>query len=100
MGFAARTLTGLAPKYGRMRLNGTWLGLLGPMGPLPTHMTEAVYHERQFAKSHPLGDWLDLVAGRMLQLAYQGRAAVPSLSTRWCPPFLPDLTAVCTPAGP
>lgn len=74
LGFAARTLTGLAPKYGRMQLNGTWLGLLGPMGPLPTHMTEAVYHERQFVKSHPLGDWLDLVAGRMLQLFFRAWA--------------------------
>lgn len=74
LGFAARSLTALERKHGRARLRGTWLGLIGPMGPLPTHVTEAVWYERNYAKSHPLGDWLDLIAGRMLQLFYRAWA--------------------------
>ncbi len=74
MGFADRTLSALATRYGRPQLRGYWLGLTGPMGPLPSHFTEFAYLERRYAKKRPFGDWLDLISGRMLQLFYRAWA--------------------------
>ena len=71
-------LTGLRKSYGaltvtdgRAKLRGLWLGLTGPMGALPTHLTEFAFYERRYAKTQPFGDFLDLLAGRMLQLFYR-----------------------------
>lgn len=74
MGFAGRTLADLEYRYGRPQLRGYWLGLTGPMGPLPTHLTEFAWYERKYAKQRPFGDWLDLVSGRMLQLFFRAWA--------------------------
>lgn len=74
LAFPARTLSGVEPANGRMRVRGYWLGLTGPMGPMPTHMTEFAFYERLYAKKRPFGDWLDLLAGRMLQLFYRAWA--------------------------
>ena len=74
MGFVAGTMTSVAPHHGRHQLRGYWLGLTGPMGPLPSHMTEYAVHERRMAKSAPYSDWLDVLAGRMLQLFYRAWA--------------------------
>lgn len=53
---------------------GYWLGLTGPMGPLPLHLTEFAIYERRYSKSQPFGDFLDLLAGRFLQLFYRAWA--------------------------
>ena len=74
LSFEASTLSSIKLKKGRAQLRGYWLGLLGPMGPLPVHLTEFAIYERRHAKKHPFGDWLDLVAGRMLQLFYRAWA--------------------------
>lgn len=74
MGFAAATLDALEHRYGRPQLRGYWLGLTGPMGPLPTHLAEFAVLERRYAKARPFSDWLDLLAGRMLQLFYRSWA--------------------------
>lgn len=74
LSFEGATLSGVEQKKGRPLLRGHWLGLLGPMGPLPTHLTEFAIYERRNAKKHPFGDWLDLIAGRMLQLFYRAWA--------------------------
>lgn len=74
MGFADSTLESLEFRYGRPQLRGYWLGLTGPMGPLPTHLTEFSYFERRYAEKKPFSDWLDLIAGRMLQLFYRSWA--------------------------
>ena len=74
MGFVASTMAKVEPHHGRQQLRGYWLGLTGPMGPLPSHMTEYAAHERRFAKSAPYSDWLDVLAGRMLQLFYRAWA--------------------------
>ncbi len=74
LGFEASTLASFEPKKGRPQLRGHWLGLLGPMGPLPTHLTEFAIYERRHAKKRPFGDWLNLVSGRMLQLFYRAWA--------------------------
>lgn len=74
MGFADRTLSQIEHRYGRPQLRGYWLGLTGPMGPLPSHLTEFAFIERRYAKSRPFGDWLDVIAGRMLQMFYRAWA--------------------------
>lgn len=74
LGFSGRTLEGVQLRGGRAKLSGYWLGLTGPMGPLPTHLTEFATYERRYAKTHPFSDFLDLLAGRMLQLFYRSWA--------------------------
>ncbi len=74
MGFAAKTLSSLEYRHGRPQLRGYWLGLTGPMGPLPTHLTEFAWLEQRYADKKPFGDWLDLLAGRMLQLFFRAWA--------------------------
>ena len=72
--FPARTLESVTIEGGRARVSGYWLGLTGPMGPLPTHLTEYAAYERRYAKTKPFGDFLDLLGGRMLQLYYRSWA--------------------------
>jgi type VI secretion system ImpH/TssG family protein len=72
--FAPRTLESVAIEGGRAKMSGYWLGLTGPMGPLPTHLTEYAAYERRYAKTQPFGDFLDVVGGRMLQLFYRSWA--------------------------
>ena len=76
MSFAESTLAEIKiqPGKGRVKLSGYWLGLTGPMGPLPTHLTEFAFYEKRYATSQPFGDWLDVLAGRMLQLFYRAWA--------------------------
>ncbi len=74
LGFADSTLAGLEHRHGRARLRGYWLGLTGPMGPLPTHLTEFAYFERRYAQKRPFGDWLDMISGRMMQMFYRAWA--------------------------
>ena len=74
LGFSPVTLERLEFRHGRPRLYGHWLGLLGPMGPLPTHMSEFAAYERRYADKQPFGDWLGLISGRMLQLFYRAWA--------------------------
>ncbi|MBW8783931.1 MAG: type VI secretion system baseplate subunit TssG [Novosphingobium sp.] len=74
LGFAAPAIATVEQRYGRPQLRGFWLGLTGPMGPLPNHLSEFANYERRYAKRRPFGDWLDLIAGRMLQLFYRAWA--------------------------
>lgn len=72
--FPGRTVESVTIKENRAALSGYWLGLTGPMGPLPAHLTEYATYERRYAKTQPFGDFLDLLAGRMLQLYYRSWA--------------------------
>ena len=74
LSFAQTTLDKVEVKKGRARVSGFWLGLLGPMGPMPTHLTEFAVYEARYGKSRPFGRWLDVLAGRMLQLFYRAWA--------------------------
>lgn len=71
LGFPAPTLESVTVERGRGLVTGHWLGLLGPMGPLPTHLTEFAHYERRYARTRPFGRFLDLLANRMLQLFYR-----------------------------
>lgn len=74
LSFPARTIEAVEVKGGRAKVSGYWLGLTGPMGPLPTHLTEYATYERRYGKTRPFGDWLDVLAGRMLQFFYRSWA--------------------------
>ena len=74
LAFPSRTIDEISVKAGRARVSGHWLGLTGPMGPLPTHLTEYAVFEKKYGKSRPFGDWLDVLAGRMLQYFYRAWA--------------------------
>lgn len=74
MAFPAPTIESIDQHRGRPVVNGLWLGLTGPMGPLPLHLTEFASYERRYAKKRPFGQWLDLIANRMLQLFYRAWA--------------------------
>lgn len=74
LSFAPTTLHKVELKNGRARVSGYWLGLTGPMGPLPIHMTEFATYEARYGKARPFGHWLDVLSGRMLQLFYRAWA--------------------------
>jgi type VI secretion system ImpH/TssG family protein len=74
MGFAQGALSHVKIDGGRARVSGPWMGLTGPMGPLPTHLTEFAFYEARYSRRRPFGDWLNLLAGRMLQLFYRSWA--------------------------
>ncbi|WP_326523444.1 type VI secretion system baseplate subunit TssG [Sphingomonas sp.] len=69
--FPAPTLSAVERRHGRAEVTGYWFGLLGPMGPMPIHLSEFATYERRYAKVRPFGRWLDVLAGRMLQLFYR-----------------------------
>lgn len=79
--FPAPTIDEVEFRTARPNVTGFWLGLTGPMGALPTHLTEFAYYERRYAKTRPFGRWLDTLANRMLQLFY--RAWGDSQPTVW-----------------
>ncbi len=74
MHFPAPTLHSAEPRGERIQLNGYWLGLTGPNGPLPIHLTEFASFEHRYAKRRPFGRWLDVLANRMLQFFYRAWA--------------------------
>ena len=67
LAFPDSTLAEVRVRDGRASVEGYWFGLTGPMGPLPSHMTEFAAFERRYARQRPFGRWLDLLAARMLQ---------------------------------
>lgn len=71
MQFPASTLGKVEQRRGRAVLAGYWLGLTGPMSPLPLHINEFALYEERYAKKRPFGAFLDILAGRFLQLFYR-----------------------------
>ncbi len=74
MSFPASTLESIQFVHGRARVNGYWLGMTGPMGPLPLHLTEFAFYEKRYSAKRPFGDFLNVLAGRMLQFFYRAWA--------------------------
>ncbi len=73
--FARTTVAGFDTDRRRPRLRSYHLGLTGPMGPMPTQMTEMAMAERAARGSKPLGDFLDLISTRMMQGFYRAWAS-------------------------
>jgi type VI secretion system ImpH/TssG family protein len=59
---------------GRMRVRSRFLGLTGPMGALPIHLTEYAFYEKRTSEKRPFGRFLDLLTDRMLQFFYRAWA--------------------------
>lgn len=72
--FPGATLESISLRRSRPEVEGYWLGLTGPMGPLPIHLSELAHYERRYANARPFGRFLDLLAGRMLQFFYRAWA--------------------------
>lgn len=74
MAFPAPTIEAIEKRADRAIVEGYWLGLLGPMGPMPLHLTDYAQLERRYARKRPFGRWLDLISNRMLQFFYRAWA--------------------------
>jgi type VI secretion system protein ImpH len=74
LAFPAPTVESIEFRRGRAAVNGYYLGLTGPMGPLPLHLTEFAQYEARYAKQRPFGRFLNLLAGRMLQFFFRAWA--------------------------
>lgn len=81
LAFPAATLAAIHVRDAHAIVEGRWLGLTGPMGPLPLHLTEYASYERRHGRQQPFGRFLDVISGRMLQLFYRAWAVtVPAAS--------------------
>jgi len=78
LGFATSTLQryeALSKKTAKPRLVVNFLGLLGPQGPMPLHITDYV-HNRQLNHDDPtLARFLDIFNHRMISLFYRAWAS-------------------------
>lgn len=76
LAFAPSELAALVPgSEGRPdRLEIFGFGLLGPQGPLPTHLTEHVFQRRENADDPTISRFLDLFHHRMISLFYRAWA--------------------------
>jgi type VI secretion system protein ImpH len=73
--FPASTVAEIEPGgRGRLRVRSRFLGLTGPMGALPLHLTEYAFYEKRTADKRPFGRFLDLLTDRMLQFFYRAWA--------------------------
>ena len=73
--FPAATVAEIEPAWaGRTRVRGLFLGLTGPMGALPLHLTEYAFYEKRTGERRPFGRFLDLLTDRMLQFFYRAWA--------------------------
>jgi type VI secretion system protein ImpH len=77
LAFAPSTVDRFEPAGGEnvARLYVNFLGLLGPNGPLPTHVTEFVLGRILNHKDHTLARFLDVLNHRTLSLFYRAWAA-------------------------
>lgn len=53
LAFPAASVHALTAKDGRVHVEGHWLGLTGPMGPMPLHLSEFASYERRYSASQP-----------------------------------------------
>jgi type VI secretion system protein ImpH len=59
---------------GRLRVLGYFLGLYGPHGPLPLHLTEYVHDRATNGRDHTIAAFTDVFHHRMLSLFYRAWA--------------------------
>ena len=75
LAFPAATVDAVeTTRTGRRRVRSLFLGLTGPMGALPLHLTEYAFYERRMGENRPFGRWLDVLTDRMLQFFYRAWA--------------------------
>ena len=69
--FPRSTIASFIDGKRRPQIRSQHLGMTGPMGPLPTHLTELAIFERRRKGATPFADFLDLLSARALQRFYQ-----------------------------
>ena len=72
--FPRSTIAAFVPGERRPTARSQHLGLTGPMGPLPTHLTEVAIFERRKRGPTPFADFLDLISARALQRFFRAWA--------------------------
>ena len=72
--FPRTTLAAFVPGKRRPVARSQHLGMTGPAGPLPIHLTELAIFERRRKGATPFADFLDLLAARSLQRFYRAWA--------------------------
>jgi type VI secretion system protein ImpH len=75
MAFAPREIASLGTRNGRLDIKLFGLGLWGPQGPLPLHMTETAYTRTESHQDHTLVRFTDLFHHRALSLFYRAWAS-------------------------
>lgn len=75
MAFPPREVASLTTDRGRLVVRLFGLGLWGPQGPLPLHMTEVAYSRTESHKDHTLARFADLFHHRALSLFYRAWAS-------------------------
>lgn len=74
LAFAPRELASVQLSAERVHLRVFGLGLLGPNGPLPIHMTELVRERTEARRDHTLANFLDMFHHRYLSHLYRAWA--------------------------
>lgn len=69
--FPRSTIAAFIEGKRRPQVRSQHLGLTGPMGPLPIHLTELAIFERRKKGPTPFADFLDLLSSRALQRFHQ-----------------------------
>lgn len=78
MSFAPREVASLEHQANKLVLKLFSLGLLGPNGPLPLHMTDQIREQVETKRDFTLSDFLDLFHHRALSLLYRAWAQAQS----------------------
>lgn len=81
MAFPPREVASLDTRDGRLDVRLFGLGIWGPQGPLPLHVTELAYHRAVALQDHTLSDFADLFHHRALSLFYRAWAASQSTAS-------------------
>ncbi|MFC5472441.1 type VI secretion system baseplate subunit TssG [Paraherbaspirillum soli] len=71
MAFAPREIASLTRRHGKLDIRLLGLGLWGPQGPLPLHLTELAYNRAEGHQDHTLVAFADLFHHRALSLLYR-----------------------------
>jgi type VI secretion system protein ImpH len=75
LAFAPREIASVGELDGRLHVRLFGLGMLGPNGPLPIHMTEIAREREESRRDQTLVDFLDIFHHRYLTLLYRAWAA-------------------------
>lgn len=75
LAFSPREIASVGEANGRVKVRLFGLGMLGPNGPLPIHVTEIARDREESRRDTTLGDFLDLFHHRYLTLLYRAWAS-------------------------
>lgn len=75
LSFAPREIASVDEADGRLKVRLSGLGMLGPNGPLPLHVTEIARDREQSRRDATLVDFLDIFHHRYLTLLYRAWAS-------------------------